>query len=214
MTTRDILATKTIVAIPDLHTSNAARRAVQTLIGEGIVNTFFMEFQRSAKTSDAGMRERFGTTLNAAISNMLDDGADHATATESLGTYFVGLAGSDASPTLKEITATAIANGVQVLACDMDYAGLPDEFAKRGESRIASPAGPVGLSIRDEATAKMVANYLRVANKNTGCLMLWGANHFTENTAFGRFPDERLQTLLEQQGLSVHVASGREISAV
>ena len=47
--------------------------------------------------------------------------------------------------------------------------------------------------------------------------MLWGAGHFTENAAFTGFsgtayPDTRLQTLLANERLTVHVATPEEMA--
>ena len=120
-----LLLGETIVALPDLHTGSKARRKAEQLLGSGGVNIFFMEFQRSAKTNNQALAEQYGISLNAAISEMIDvGGLNHEAAYDNLGSYFQGLSVSDAEPSLRSLTATAIENGVQVLASDADYPSL------------------------------------------------------------------------------------------
>ncbi len=213
MNLNDLLLTPTIVALPDVHSSSPARQKAQSLLVGGRVKLFFMEFQRSARTNDLQMADRYSTTLNGAISEMLDTSTSQDTAYNDLGTYFVGVNTNDSEPSLRRLAAVAVGNGVQVVACDADYQEAQAELARRTGNAVTPLFGALGLEVRDTAASAMIGNYLRAARSmTTGRLMLWGANHFTENAAFGNWPDTRLQTLLQREGFIVHVATPEEMA--
>lgn len=213
MDLNELLLTPTIVALPDVHSSSLARQKAQSLLAGGRVKLFLMEFQRSARTNDPHMADRYSTTLNGAISEMLDTNTSQDTAYNDLGTYFVGVNTNDAEPSLRKLAAIAIGNGVQVLACDADYQEAQAEVSRRSGNNITPLFGALGLEVRDTAASAMVGSYLRAAREmTTGRLMLWGANHFTENAPFGSWPDTRLQTLLQREGFIVHVATPEEMA--
>jgi hypothetical protein len=213
MTLQDWLATPVIVALPDVHGQAEARRQAESLLRQpGLVKTFFIEYESTASTSDPTLQRDYGRTLNAAISEMLDLGTSATVARQVLPGYFGKLNPADAQPGLVSLTATAVGKGVQVLAADMDYAAAVDELAKEKLSPINLFLS-AGLSIRDRAASRTIANYLAAATSvATGRLMLWGANHFTENTATESFCDTRLQIQLAQLGLQVHVATPQEMA--
>lgn len=213
MTLQDWLATPVIVALPDVHREAEARRKAASLLQQGgLVKTFFIEYESTAATSDPTLQQDYGRLLNAAISEMLDRGTSATVARQVLPGYFSKLNAADAQPNLVSLTATAVGNGVQVLAADMDYAAAVEELAREKLSPINLFLS-AGLSIRDRAASRMIANYLAAATgADTGRLMLWGANHFTENTATESFCDTRLQVLLAQLGLPVHVATPQEMA--
>ncbi|MEK8030591.1 hypothetical protein AACH06_07105 [Ideonella sp. DXS29W] len=207
------LETPAIVALPDQHRSPTARRKAQELLRrDGAVKVFFIEFQRTARTSSQRIADQFGTTLNAAISEMLEQGLDEAHAWEALGSYFQGLNAQDAQPDLRSLTATAIGHGIQVLAADMDYDQARAVLKEQNLSEVNLFLS-TGLTIRDTSAASLIAKYLHSATSlETGRLMLWGVNHFTENVAFSTYCDTRLQILLAQHGLAVHVATDDEMA--
>jgi len=213
MTLQDWLATPVIVALPDIHGQREARLQAEFLLRQpGLVKTFFIEYESTASTSDPVLQHDYGRLLNAAISEMLDRGTSATVARRVLPSYFSRLNPADAQPSLVSLAATAIGNGVQVLAADMDYAAAVDELAKEALAPINLFLS-AGLSIRDRAASRTIANYLGVATAAaSGRLMLWGANHFTENTATESYCDTRLQIHLAQLGLPVHVATAQEMA--
>ena len=83
----ELLEGKTIVAIPDVHTSPTSRRAAHKLIAANKAKVFFMEYKRSAKTKNKEMQDRYGTYLNDAIAAMRRDRTVNAF--DMLQSYFV-----------------------------------------------------------------------------------------------------------------------------
>jgi hypothetical protein len=213
MKLEDWLLTPTIVALPDSHRAALARNKAEALLSTPkLVKIFFVEFQRTARTSSGDLADEYGATLNAAITEMLEQRLDGATAWAALRTYFTGLDPLDAQPDLRSLTATAIEQGIQVLAADMDYGEARAALQAQGLSEVNLFLSS-GLTLRDTAASLMMAKYLASATaQQTGRLMLWGANHFTENAAFSTYPDTRLQILLAQHGFAVHVATDEEMA--
>ncbi len=216
MTLQDWLATPVIVALPDRHRGDGlARLKADALLREpGLVKIFFFEYESTAHTHDRVLQQDYGRSLNGAISEILDRGASRATALRALPDYMPRLALLDARPNLNELVATAVGNGVQALAADRDYAEVRDLLAAAGLSEINMGYEP-GMRLRDPSVSRMVAGYLAAANgAGAGRLMLWGEGHFTEAAAdpAANLCDARLQVLLAQRGLPVHVATPQEMA--
>ncbi|QDQ29151.1 hypothetical protein FNU76_23915 [Chitinimonas arctica] len=206
------LSTATIIALPDTHSESTARVKAENLLRSGKVKIFFIEFQRSAATTNKILMAQYGTSLNSAISEMLDVGTTEKDAEKILPAYFNGINPGDNQPNLIKLTAIAIGIGVQVLACDMNYNLAPDAFKIMGLRENTSLFLSEGLSLRDTHTAQMVSAYLRTASGlGTGRLMLWGGNHFSSNLPFSHYPDATLQKHLRDTGLAVHVATDEEM---
>jgi len=198
------LGTKCLVALADVHTKKDAREMAMRLINSELVKIFFIEYQFSTKSDNPGVASNYGLSLNSAISEMLDENVSYEKALDILnrGRYFRSLNTNDSDPSIKELTAQAIGKGIQVVACDKDYADTQSELNDSGKGSL-SLASPTAIEIRDRFASDVISNYLKIGtNVNKGRLMLWGAGHFEVNEAIGDFPDTRMQTLLYQKGIT------------
>jgi hypothetical protein len=200
-----------LVAIKDNHANSTARKFTEALVGSGAVNILFIEYSSDAKVHGAGAvaaGNEFGVSLNAAISNMLDNGltGDQASIALRNGGYFNKLNALDAQPGLIELTALCIGRGIQVVACDLDPLKVIPALDQRNPDYAphneASLFQAWGMAERDRHTANMIGSYLRVGGISTGRLMIWGAAHFTPDVDRGA---GSLGTLLRAEGLNVSI---------
>src|SRR5262249_32919034 len=148
----------------------------------------FIEWASNARSASIG--DAFGVSLEGAVAHMIDSGLDYQTAKRTLenGGYFSRM-GRDASPTLLELTALAIAKRVPVAPCDTDPKDVMTEVSKRGQgggpdgrsvSEFVLFADP-GIKVRDEKTVVKIRHVMEKKGINQGLLMLWGDNHFRGN---------------------------------
>ncbi|MBW7569181.1 hypothetical protein KIF53_21780 [Chromobacterium subtsugae] len=199
-----------LVALADTHSKANARQLACELINDGHVKVFFIEFPASAKSGNQGIAKKYGDTLNAAISKMLEEHLDRDAARDRLdsGGYFTGLNKQDAQPNLLDLAALCIGKGVQVVACDLsptDTMTKLDEIAPQYKPHsIHSVVEPWGLGVRDKYAASMIGNSLKTAkNVTAGKLMMWGANHLTldeSQATKGKSQEERLKDLETERG--------------
>lgn len=120
---------------------------------------------------------------------------------------FMGLNVNDKSPNLIELTKAAIANGINVVSCDLPIAdvlsALDEQYEDDAPHLEQAVISDMGITIRNEhAAAKITETLSKLPTEDYGALVMYGTNHFRMTDIYEQF---NLQTLIPD-------LSGRECS--
>ncbi len=145
---KNLLSMNVIVAIGDIHSDNTARTIVDTLLRSGTVQAFAIEFP--------DINGQLNQVLKMAFNNQQFD-------LDTLNPYFNNLNRNDATPTILDLTKTALSNNVAVCACDLS---------------IKDPISTHGMNSRDKYAKVKISHFF--SSFKAGKLVLWGDMHFRD----------------------------------
>lgn len=157
-----------IVCVEEVHTEAVGRLLTRDLIQGGWMHTLFIEYSPDLTRGRAmwNMRDKL-MPLADSFAQLRGKSIAQIQQAIDQNDYFSELVSGDAAPNIRQLTAEALASGINVVPVDPEN--------QRGPGQVA-------IEKRNQESAFIIGRYFRqnnlTQNQSKGAVLLMGANHF------------------------------------